>query len=178
MPLWKEVKKSVNLLQFSVDTKVTGGLMKNGIFRSLTALILGLTLLQLQGCASLLNFGATGEDDPAEYDRGYSPNANEEDCDGGDCDTVVGASDDGEYRRMGRTPEEGGGRVKRAIKTRDVILGMTRQEVEDSWGAPAQRAVAGNGTGGHERWTYGSRYSLGNGRTVIFENGKVAGWRR
>jgi hypothetical protein len=156
--------------------------MKNGLFRTLTALCLGLFLMQLSGCAALLELGA---EDEADYDRGYSAEEYDQDrgsdegCRGRVCHTD---SEDSFGRSLASAEEDeddyGDSRVRQAIRTRDVILGMTRQDVMASWGEPNQKEVAGRGRSGHERWTYGSRYSLGESRTVIFENGKVAGWRR
>lgn len=150
--------------------------MKNGIFRTLTALTLGLSLLQLSGCAGFLEL--TEEGDPADYDRGYAA-ADADNCTGRFCDTESDEAS-GPSRSLAHVEHEGRGgtRVKQAIETRDVILGMTRQDVMQSWGEPVQREVAGNGNGGHERWTYGTRYSFSGARTVIFENGRVAGWHR
>ena len=156
--------------------------MKNGLFKPLSALTLGLCLLQLSGCASLLDFGM--EEDVA-YDRGYIDELRDgaQSCQGQDCDTEAESEDDrapasdvGNYQVD--VGDDTDSRVHRAIKTRDIILGMTRQDVMQSWGEPSQREVAGRGVSGHERWTYGSRYSLENSRTIIFENGRVAGWHR
>lgn len=127
--------------------------------------------LCLQGCASFLQLGEP-EGDPAEYDRGYSRDAemgedSTAESQAYDRDTSSNTADELSYEQR---------RIKRAIETRDVILGMTRNDVAASWGTPAQREVAGRGNGGHERWTYGSRFSLSGPRTVIFEGGRVAGW--
>lgn len=158
--------------------------MKNGFFRTLTALTLGLFLMQLSGCATFLDLGA---EDEADFDRGYTVEEYEgedggDSCRGRSCHTDSEDSEDFDSRSLASVDDSeeayGGSRVRQAIRTRDVILGMTRQDVMASWGEPNQREVAGHGSNGHERWTYGSRYSLGESRTVIFENGKVAGWRR
>ncbi len=146
--------------------------MKNGIFKTLTGLVLGLALVQLSGCATWFDLG---DEDAADYDRGYAAGTEDSECTGRFCDTET--ESDAEYRRPAGK-EEKLSHVRRAIETRDVILGMSRQEVLQSWGEPVQREVAGNGSGGHERWTYGSRYSFDGSRTVIFEEGRVAGWRR
>lgn len=72
--------------------------------------------------------------------------------------------------------------VKEAIQKRDIIIGMSRQAVIDSWGEPQMVEVAGNEANGNERWRY-SEYSSNNEgyqkeeRMVIFEKGKVAGWK-
>jgi hypothetical protein len=145
--------------------------MKNGFFKSAYLPLLMAALLYLPGCASFLQIGDHG-DDPAEYDRGYDADS-EYDEEESNTEATANADEESD------TSDElvyGKRRVKRAIAARDVVLGMTRKEVSDSWGQPTQREVAGRGDGGHERWTYGSRYSLSGSRTVIFENGRVAGW--
>lgn len=141
--------------------------MKNGFFKSPSPLLLLVTLFCLPGCASFLQFGDHGES-PADYDRGY-----EAEVEGEEEGAEVSALD---VPDTSSELDYGKRRVKRAIASRDVVLGMTRREVSDSWGHPTQREVAGRGDGGHERWTYGSRFSLSGSRTVIFENGRVAGW--
>jgi hypothetical protein len=144
--------------------------MKKGFFNSPSLPVLFLAFLCLPGCASFLQFGDHGED-PAEFDRGYEADADSED--------VVSEKSAANERDNGNVSDEleyGKRRVQRAIASRDVVLGMTRREVSNSWGTPTQREVAGKGTGGHERWTYGTRFSLSGSRTVIFENGRVAGW--
>jgi len=151
--------------------------MKKGFFSALNfalpktfPLLLGFVCLQ--GCASFLQVGESA-DDPAEYDRGYARDG-----------AAVDADANTETKASAQTPDSDTSnklsfeqrRIKQAIEMRDVVLGMTRNQVSESWGTPAQREVAGRGTGGHERWTYGTRYSLSGPRTVIFENGRVAGW--
>ena len=149
--------------------------MKNGFFSTLLSRsFVVVTLLALQGCASFLQLGESAED-PSEYDRGYAREASEDGEEVAHTETMKAretdspASDNLNFEQR---------RIRRAIEMRDVVLGMTRQDVMASWGQPAQREVAGRGTGGHERWVFGSRYSLSGSRTVIFENGKVAGWSR
>lgn len=147
--------------------------MKKGLLH----LTLALLFLSSTGCATFLDF--TGEtDNPSDYDRGYT--IDEENCTGRFCDTEADA-DLGVPRKLasqlGEENQEDF-RIQKAIEMKDIILGMTRQDVSQSWGEPIQREVAGNGRDGHERWIYGSRYSLGGARTVIFENGRVAGWHR
>ncbi len=143
--------------------------MKNGIF----TLLLVTLFLGLNGCATFLDFG--GEEELAA-DRGYAEETEESDedglCSGRYCHTETAkVEDDG-------SEFEGDHRVRRAIQARDVVLGMTREEVANSWGEPVQRDLAGTGKRGHERWIYGSQYSLNGSRVVIFENGRVAGWYR
>jgi hypothetical protein len=150
--------------------------MKNGIFMSKLP-ILFLALLSLQGCASFLVLGESGED-PSEYDRGYT----RADSDGEGVDSEANTEAMIKKRQRGEDSDTSDDlgyeqrRIKQAIEMRDVVLGMTRHQVQASWGSPTQREVAGRGAGGHERWTFGSRYSLNGSRTVIFENGRVAGW--
>lgn len=143
--------------------------MKEGLFPMFTRFALVCLLAQLSGCASLLVFE---EDNQADYDRGYQtaegydrkPACADEFCHT-ESDAARGLSGDEREAR-------------RQAVSRDVVIGMTRSDVMSSWGEPVQREVAGNGSTGHERWTYGSRYSLQGARTVIFENGRVAGWNR
>lgn len=146
--------------------------MKKGFFKSASLPLFLAAFFYLPGCASFLQFGDHG-DDPAEYDRGYSADSEEDDEDSNTETMAVR-----ELSEQDDSGETGFGqrRVRRAIAARDVVLGMTRREVSESWGQPTQREVAGRGNGGHERWTYGSRFSLSGSRTVIFENGRVAGW--
>jgi hypothetical protein len=147
--------------------------MKKGFFQKLVlnAPLLFTAMFCLQGCASFLPLGEPA-DDATEYDRGYSRDpASTENDQASNTETMDSDSNDvlGGLKYEQR-------RIRRAIEMRDVVLGMTRHDVTESWGQPTQREVAGRGMGGHERWTYGSRYSLSGSRTVIFENGKVAGW--
>ncbi len=144
--------------------------MKNGFFKSASFACLFLAAITIPGCASFLQLGDHG-DDPSEYDRGYDSME-----DGLEANTEADRSPVAEGLETDDGADYSKRRVKRAIAARDVVLGMTRREVSESWGQPTQREVAGRGNGGHERWTYGSRYSLNGSRTVIFENGRVAGW--
>lgn len=149
--------------------------MKNGIFA-----LIALLALNLGACATFfeLDEGA----DAAEADRGYTAQDEEDDtCSGRFCGSSARhEQDDSEAAESRRAPSSVHDRqAQRAIAARDVVLGMTRQQVAASWGEPYEREVAGNGSSGHERWTYGSRYSLSGGKkTIIFENGRVAGWHR
>lgn len=147
--------------------------MKKGFFRFLGALVIAFASVSLHGCASLFEMGA--EDDASAYDRGYQA-SNSDECEGKYCDTETHAEEADDVAV--REPASVNGKVRRAIETRDVVLGMTRQDVLSSWGEPSQREVAGRNGSGHERWVYGSRYSLSGSRTIIFEGGKVAGWQR
>jgi hypothetical protein len=141
----------------------------------------------LVGCAAIFEPMVGESDDPSLYDRGYESTTGS-DCSGRFClsEAVEGDSEQGignESRKSDRAPANAresleGSRAQSAIRTRDVILGMSRQEVLESWGEPAQREVAGRGNSGHERWTYGSRFSLQGARTLIFEDGRITGWHR
>lgn len=76
------------------------------------------------------------------------------------------------------TPE-----AREAISKGDIFPGMTREAVTESWGEPEQVEVAGNRQFGNEKWTYIEYTTTSEGyqkeeRIVIFESGKVAGWRR
>lgn len=135
--------------------------MKNGLFLSLAII-----LSSLQGCA-FLELDSERES-YSDYDRGYR----DEESAGSEAKSTFAPADEDSGGKL--TYEKR--RVKRAIEVRDVVIGMTRGEVMESWGEPTQREVAGRGEGGHERWTFGTRYSLNGSRTVIFENGRVAGW--
>jgi hypothetical protein len=147
--------------------------MKNGIFRTLSTIMIGFAFIQLSSCATLFDFA---EDNPAEFDRGYR-SGSEKACAGAACHTEADSVK--AFSSSSAQASEGGGkRIRRAIDARDIILGMTRDEVLESWGSPAQREIAGTGGSGNERWTYGSRFSFGGSRTVIFEKGRVAGWYR
>lgn len=54
-----------------------------------------------------------------------------------------------------------------AIKNRNVLIGMTPQEVELAWGRPRDINVSEGIWGVHEQWVYDDEY-------VYFENGKVS----
>jgi len=125
--------------------------------------IIVLGTFSLGGCASFLDLGAAEYSDQ-EYDRGYVADQETEDEEPKRASVGRGLVSD---------------TIRRAIASRDVVLGMSRDEVLRSWGEPWVREIAGNGGLGHERWTYRSRYSLQrDDRIVIFENGQVAGWYR
>jgi len=61
----------------------------------------------------------------------------------------------------------------RVIHQSEITLGMTKRDVEVSWGRPIRVEVAGNPSYENERWIYSY-----NGATkyVYFESGKVDGW--
>lgn len=63
--------------------------------------------------------------------------------------------------------------LKQAIRHSDVMMGMSKDDVVDSWGRPSRVEVAGNPSYENERWAYNV-----NGATkyIYFESGKVDGW--
>jgi hypothetical protein len=138
----------------------------NRTYRLLLVPTILLATTLFTGCASFLEFD-DGRD-VASVDRGYQE---EEQCDTEDCTPHRVVSAEGVV-----DPEQV--RIKDALAARDVVLGMSRDQVLRSWGAPAVREVAGRRNDGHERWHYGTQYSLQGERIVIFENGRVAGWYR
>jgi hypothetical protein len=60
-----------------------------------------------------------------------------------------------------------------AIQQSDILLGMTKDEVVNSWGAPLKVEVAGNPSYENERWFYRPN---GASKYIYFESGKVEGW--
>jgi hypothetical protein len=73
--------------------------------------------------------------------------------------------------------------VRDAVSRQDIILGMPKDAVMESWGEPASIEVAGNRYYGNERWKYIEYVTTPEGyqkeeRVVIFESGKVVGWKR
>lgn len=68
------------------------------------------------------------------------------------------------------------------IENRDIAVGMTKNEIKESWGEPHQVSHAGDPIYENERWSYDRRLKTANGyedetRHVIFEAGRVAGWK-
>jgi hypothetical protein len=55
----------------------------------------------------------------------------------------------------------------------DLNLGMTKNEVQSSWGEPLNIDIAGNPVMQNERWIYRRSGAL---KAVFFENGRVEGW--
>ena len=73
--------------------------------------------------------------------------------------------------------------VREAVQNSDIILGMPKEAVVQSWGEPEIVEVAGNPLYGNERWKYVEFVTTQEGyqreeRIVYFQNGKVAGWER
>lgn len=123
------------------------------------------TAFLLNACASFL----IGEEEDKDQDR-YFAESNK-DCDTEECQNA-------DQSHVGTKASPVRGRINAAVDARDVVLGMSRTDVIRSWGEPTVREVAGRGNDGHERWRYGTRYSLQGERIVIFESGRVAGWYR
>jgi hypothetical protein len=67
------------------------------------------------------------------------------------------------------------------IENNDVMKGMTKKAVEQSWGEPDAVEHAGDPMYGNERWRYKKLVSTQDGyqneiRIIYFEAGRVAGW--
>lgn len=60
-----------------------------------------------------------------------------------------------------------------AVRNRDLLLGMHKDQVMQSWGRPSRVDVAGNPRYENERWSY---YRGGQFKIVYFESGRVQGW--
>jgi hypothetical protein len=71
--------------------------------------------------------------------------------------------------------------VQNAIQNRDIVLGMSMEEVREAWGTPTRVETAGEDDASNQRWTYRNGLSqpwdLGGARIVVFESGRVAGWQ-
>jgi hypothetical protein len=73
--------------------------------------------------------------------------------------------------------------LQEAVDTGDIVLGMTKKSVKESWGEPESVEVAGNPVYGNERWRYTRNIASENGgnkefRLIYFEGGRVAGWEK
>jgi hypothetical protein len=73
--------------------------------------------------------------------------------------------------------------ITEAIENKDIVLGMSKKAVTESWGDPDAVEVAGNPIYGYQRWKYNRYISGSDGyekqlRIVYFENGRVVGWER
>jgi hypothetical protein len=157
--------------------ELQGGNVKKGIFKLFCLTAAAIMAAQLSGCATIFDDGES--EDGLAYDRGYASVSEPEDDDSATCSgRFCEAHNDDRAAAIQQLAPDEDHLIKRAIETRDVVLGMTRQQVMTSWGQPQEREVAGRDGSGHERWTYGSKFSLNGARVVIFENGRVAGWRR
>ena len=72
-------------------------------------------------------------------------------------------------------------RIERAIASRDIVLGMTVEDVQKSWGDPAEVLFSGHPAYGNQRWIYvigvsGDATVRSSRRVIDFENGHVAAW--
>lgn len=61
--------------------------------------------------------------------------------------------------------------VKKAILAEKVVIGMTKEDVEASWGKPKDINRTVGSWGVHEQWVYGSSNYL------YFEDGKLTSWQ-
>lgn len=73
--------------------------------------------------------------------------------------------------------------IQDLINNNDISIGMTRQAVQESWGEPDVKEVAGDPMYGNERWKYTTSVSSENGfnqetRYVFFDGGLVSGWEK
>lgn len=57
--------------------------------------------------------------------------------------------------------------------SREIYLGMEKDQVIDRWGRPDRVEIAGNPREGNERWTF---FDNGIVKRIFFEGGKVQGW--
>lgn len=55
----------------------------------------------------------------------------------------------------------------------EIMVGMRKSEVLQSWGAPLRRELAGDTAGDNERWAYRRH---GRTKYIYFEDGVVGGW--
>ena len=62
---------------------------------------------------------------------------------------------------------------RRAIKKRQLFVGMTKGAVRRSWGSPERVEYAGNPQMQNEKWTF---YHGRSRKNVFFESGIVQGW--
>lgn len=60
-----------------------------------------------------------------------------------------------------------------AVRTQDILLGMSKGDVLESWGKPLRVEVAGNPRNENERWLYRMN---GASKFIYFESGQVQGW--
>lgn len=63
--------------------------------------------------------------------------------------------------------------VQFAIETREIVVGMSKTDVRNSWGSPMKIDVAGNPRYENERWIF---YESGRLKEIYFESGQVQGW--
>ncbi len=61
-------------------------------------------------------------------------------------------------------------RVSAAIRKNSIFVGMTPDEVKQSWGAPQKINASGGSYGTHEQWIYPNNY-------VYFRDGELSSWQ-
>ena len=86
-------------------------------------------------------------------------------------------------RRIGKRLTKVKPHVTKAIENKDIILGMSKKSVIESWGEPDLVEVAGNHIYENERWSYKRLITAAEGfkhevRVIFFEYGNVAGWEK
>lgn len=65
--------------------------------------------------------------------------------------------------------------IQEAINRRDIVYGMSKDAVKNSWGEPSKVDYAGRGD--YERWTYYSNPAMKTDKKYLyFENGVLTGW--
>ncbi len=57
--------------------------------------------------------------------------------------------------------------------SREIYLGMDKDQVIDRWGRPDQVEIAGHPRDGNERWTF---FDNGKSKHIFFESGRVQAW--
>ncbi len=72
--------------------------------------------------------------------------------------------------------------VQAAIENNDIVIGMPKQAVIESWGEPDSKDIAGDPVYGNERWKYIQYSSTPEGyileeRYIYFENSRIRSWR-
>lgn len=60
-----------------------------------------------------------------------------------------------------------------AVRRNDIMMGMSKNDVLESWGKPMRVEVAGNPRYENERWLYRMN---GASKYIYFESGQVQGW--
>ena len=75
-------------------------------------------------------------------------------------------------------------KISRAIETRDLVVGMSIEDVKNSWGEPQRVDNSFDRDNDAERWVYVDGLtsqgfnSLAPKRIIYFEKGMVVGWER
>lgn len=78
----------------------------------------------------------------------------------------------GFYNKVNRFNVE----IQSAIRRRDIVVGMQREALTESWGEPSRIEVSGIGSNA-ERWTYYANPGLKEGKRFVYlEDGVVVGW--